>query len=85
MDLKVLKTAMFGLNGHFPDVLWDGYADTARAGVPEERLCVDATASGVLDADGPGKYKNPHMVSDTLRCKLAPLTPVTLTGAAAKV
>ncbi len=85
MDLKVLKTAMFGLNGRFPDVLWDGYADSARAGVPEERLCVDATASGVLNADGPGKYKNPHMVSDTLRCKLAPLAPVTLTGAAAKV
>jgi parallel beta-helix repeat protein len=78
MDLKVLKTAMFGLNGHFPDVLWDGYVDTARPDVPEERLCVDATASGVLDADGPGKYKNPHLVSDALRCKLAPLSPVTL-------
>jgi parallel beta-helix repeat protein len=84
MELKVLKTAMFGLNGHFPDVLWDGYVDTARAGVPEERLCVDATASGVLDADGPGKYKSPHMASEALRCKLAPLAPVTLTGAAAK-
>jgi parallel beta-helix repeat protein len=78
MDLKVLKTAMFGINGRFPDVLWDGYVDAARAGVPEERLCVDATASGVLDADGPNKYKSPHLVSDALRCKLAPLSPVTL-------
>ena len=83
MDLKVLKTAMFGINGHFPDVLWDGYVDAARANVPEERLCVDATASGVLNADGPNKYKSPHVVSDALRCKLAPLSPVTLTGAAA--
>jgi parallel beta-helix repeat protein len=79
MDLKVLKAAMFGLNGHFPDVLWDGYVDAARADVPEERLCVDATASGVLNADGPGKYKSPHLVSEALRCKLAPLSPVTLT------
>ena len=81
MDLKVLKTAMFGLNGHFPDVLWDGYTDAARANVPEERLCVDATASGVLDADGPDKYKNPRLVSEELRCKLAPLSPVTLSPA----
>jgi parallel beta-helix repeat protein len=79
MDLKVLKTAIFGLNGRFPDVLWDGYADTARANVPEERLCVDATASGVLNADGPNKYKSPHLVTDAVRCKLAPLSPVTLT------
>ena len=78
MELKVLKTAMFGLNGHFPDVLWDGYVDPARAGVPEERLCVDASASGVLDADGPHRYKDPKVVTDALRCKLAPLSPVRL-------
>ena len=83
MDLKVLKTAMFGLNGRFPDVLWDGYVDAARANVPEERLCVDASASGVLNADGPNKYKNPRLVSDALRCKLAPLSPVTLAAAGA--
>jgi parallel beta-helix repeat protein len=85
MDLKVLKTAMFGINGHFPDVLWDGYVDAARANVPEERLCVDATASGVLNADGPNKYKDPRMVSDALRCKLAPLSPVTLGAPGAAV
>ncbi|MEP6506101.1 MAG: parallel beta-helix domain-containing protein, partial [Betaproteobacteria bacterium] len=78
MDLKVLKTAMFGLTGHFPDVLWDGYVDASRPDVAEERICVDATASGVLNADGPGKYKNPHLVSEAVRCKLAPLAPVTL-------
>jgi parallel beta-helix repeat protein len=83
MDLKVLKTAMFGITGHFPDVLWDGYVDPARADVPEERLCVDATASGVLNADGPHKYKDPKVVSEALRCKLAPLSPVVLAAAAA--
>jgi parallel beta-helix repeat protein len=86
MDLKVLKTAMFGLTGRFPDVLWDGYVDPKRADVPEERLCVDATASGVLNADGPNKYKSPRLVSDSLRCKLSPLSPlspVTLKAAGA--
>ena len=83
MDLKVLKTALFGLNGHFPDVLWDGYMDPARADVAAERLCVDATASGVLNADGPHKYKDPKVVTEALRCKLAPLSPVTLTPAVA--
>jgi parallel beta-helix repeat protein len=82
MDLKVLKTAMFGLNGHFPDVLWDGYVDAARKDVPEERLCIDATASGVLDADGPNKYKNPRLVDDQVRCKLAPLPAVKLSPVA---
>ena len=54
--------------------------------MPEERLSVDATASGVLNADGPHKYKDPKVVTDALRCKLAPLSPVTLVppvGAAA--
>jgi parallel beta-helix repeat protein len=83
MDLKVLKTAMFGLNGHFPDVLWDGYADPKSQGVEADRLCVDKTASGVLNADGPNKYKDPRMVTEAMRCRLAPLSPVTLPAAGA--
>ncbi len=77
MDLKVLKSAMFGLNGHFPDVIWDGFADAKRT-APADRLCVDATASGVLNADGPGKYKSPRLVTDALRCRLAALPAVRL-------
>ncbi len=78
MDLKVLKTAMFGVNGHFPDVLWDGYADPKAAGVAEQRLCVNNGEAGVLNADGPGKYKNPRVVTDDLKCDLPRLSPVTL-------
>ncbi len=78
VDLKVLKTAMFGLNGRFPDVLWDGYADPAAKDVADARLCVDNGSAGVLNADGPGKYKNPRLVTDELRCSLPPLSPVTL-------
>jgi len=78
MDLKVLKTAMFGLNGRFPDVLWDGYADPKASGVAESRLCVSNGKVEVLNADGPGKYKNPRVVTEEMRCELPPLSPVTL-------
>ena len=80
MDLKVLKTAMFGIGGHFPDVLWDGYADPKRTGVAEERLCVDNGKAEVLNADGPNKYKSPRLVTAEVRCQLAPLPVVTIAG-----
>jgi parallel beta-helix repeat protein len=83
MDLKVLKTAMFGLNGRFPDVLWDGYADPKAAGAAEARLCVNhhATKVEVLNADGPNKYGNPRLVTEDLRCELPRLGAVTLAAA----
>ena len=64
LDLKTLKVAMFGLNGHFPDILWDGYRDEKNLvnGLPpaEERICIRTATAGVLNADGPHKYKNPN-------------------------
>lgn len=78
VDLKVLKTAMFGLNGHFPDVLWDGYTDPKAGNAPEARLCVKNDKAEVLNADGPGQYKNPRLVTDDMRCELPPLSPVAL-------
>ncbi|MBF6022420.1 parallel beta-helix domain-containing protein [Lysobacter niastensis] len=78
LDLKALKVAMFGLNGRLPDVLWDGYYNTKRAGGPQ--MCVDNGTAATLNADGPEKYKNPRMVTDEVRCKLPALPTVTLPG-----
>jgi parallel beta-helix repeat protein len=79
MDLKALKILMFGLTGHLPDVLWDGYVDTSLMvnGVmpAEHRICVQDDA-GVLNADGPHKYKNPSTASGMYRCTLPKLPPV---------
>ena len=75
LDLKALKVAMFGLNGHFPDVLWDGYANDKRAQGPQ--ICVQG-ASGVLNADGPNKNKNPKSDAKPFDCKLDPLPAVEL-------
>ncbi len=63
LDLKTLKVAMFGLNGHFPDVLWDGYQDEKNLvnGAPPaaERICVRNGSATVLNADGPTSTRIP--------------------------
>jgi len=78
LDLKALRVAMFGLSGHLPDVLWDGYVNTARPGGAQ--VCIDNGAAETLNADGPNKYKNPSLVTEAVRCKLPPLPVVTMPG-----
>ncbi len=78
LELKALKTLMFGINGHFPDVVWDGYVDPKRAAVAEERLCVRNGSAAVLNADGPHNYKNPSVATEQFQCDLAKLPPVQL-------
>lgn len=75
LDLKALKVALFGLNGRLPDVLWDGYANPKHAGGPQ--ICIDG-ASGVLNADGPNKNKDPKEDSAPFKCTLPKLPAVEL-------
>ena len=84
LDLKTLKVAMYGLNGHFPDVLWDGFVNKERKvdGKPAgPGICIDNGAAAMLNADGPEKYKNPVDVSKQFHCDLPKLPPVVLTKA----
>jgi parallel beta-helix repeat protein len=82
LDLKALKIAMYGLTGHLPDVLWDGYVDTklmVKGQLPaDQRICIQPDV-GVLNADGPNKYKNPNKDAAPYHCELAKLPPVTIT------
>lgn len=82
LELKTLKTALFGINGHFPDVLWDGYLDSKNLvnGMPpaEERICVLNGDSEVLNADGPNKYKNPKVDKAFFHCDLPKLAAIEL-------
>jgi parallel beta-helix repeat protein len=82
LQLKTLKVAMFGLNGRFPDILWDGYRDEKSLvkGLPPEaeRICVSNGAAVVLNADGPHNYKNPSTDMAPYRCELRKLPPVEL-------
>ncbi|HEY0198371.1 MAG TPA: parallel beta-helix domain-containing protein [Rhodanobacter sp.] len=81
IKLKTLKTAVYGFNGHFPDVLWDGYSDPKALvdGVPPagDRICIK-DVSGVLNADGPHDYKNPSTDTKPYECTLPNLPAVVL-------
>ncbi|RFP10752.1 MULTISPECIES: parallel beta-helix domain-containing protein [unclassified Duganella] len=87
LDLKALKIAMYGISGHLPDVLWDGYVDTkllVKGVMPaEQRICIQDGVE-VLNADGPNKYKNPSKETAPFRCELAKLPPVTIAQLAAQ-
>jgi len=83
LDLKTLKVALFGLNGHFPDILWDGYRDDKNLvnGEPPaaERICVQNGDAQVLNADGPHKYDNPKLMDKaSVQCELAKLPAIEL-------
>jgi parallel beta-helix repeat protein len=82
LDLKALKVAMYGLSGHLPDVLWDGYIDpkVANKGImpADQRICIQNGDIGVLNADGPNKYKNPSTDVAPYRCDLPKLPAVSI-------
>jgi parallel beta-helix repeat protein len=81
LDLKALKVALYGLGGSFPDVLWDGYYNKDRkidgqpAGGPQ--ICL-RDVNGVINADGPGGYKNPSKDAKPYDCTLPKLPAVDL-------
>ncbi|WP_018973552.1 parallel beta-helix domain-containing protein [Rudaea cellulosilytica] len=86
LDWKALKVSMFGINGHFPDVLWDGFVD-AKAQVngqypAEQRICVKNGEVEVLNVDGPNKFSNPKVFKDEFHCELPPLAAVEMKGKA---
>jgi parallel beta-helix repeat protein len=81
LDLKTLKLAMYGLGGRLPDILWDGYYNKDRKvdGKPAGLgICVDNGAAHVLNADGPGGYKNPVDDAKPFQCTLPKLPAVEL-------
>jgi parallel beta-helix repeat protein len=85
LDLKALRLAMFGLNGRLPEVLWDGYVAKERlvnGRLPADRaICIDNGGIGVVNVDGPNKYKNPSTDTKPYRCTLRSLPVVELPAA----
>jgi len=78
LDLKALKTAMFGLRGSFPDVLWDGYFNEA---LESPQICIEDEAVEVLNADMPGGNKNPRVEREPFACKIEVLPAISLASA----
>jgi parallel beta-helix repeat protein len=82
LELKALKVALFGLNGRLPDILWDGYVAKEKLVdgklPPELGICVDNGAVGIVNVDGPNKYKNPSTDAAPYRCAMAKMPEVVL-------
>ncbi|MBO6944088.1 parallel beta-helix domain-containing protein [Altererythrobacter sp.] len=85
LDLKTLKTLMFGINGSFPDVLWDGYVNTDKlvdGKLPEDqRICIDNGDAGIINVDGPNEFANPNIEDADHKCTLPKLPAVELESA----
>jgi len=75
LDLKTLKTLMFGLNGRLPDVLWDGYM---RTNLDNAQICINEKDIEVLNADQPNGNANPRLEPGVLGCELPALEEITL-------
>ncbi len=81
--LAGLKLALFGAEGHFPNILWDGFLnpDTAVDGqLPAElNFCIDnEPETMLLNVDGPAAYANPSLEQARYQCTHAPLSAVML-------
>ena len=81
LDLKALKVALFGFNGRFPDVLFDGYVDDAKfvdGAMPDDlRICISDSVE-VLNADAPNNYTSPRVTDDEFKCNLTHLPEIQL-------
>jgi hypothetical protein len=84
VKLQALRVAVYGLQGSFPDILWDGYVnpnDVKDGKVnPDRAICISNGDATVLNADGPDGYKNPTADKAPFACTLPKLDPVQLTG-----
>ena len=82
LDLKALKTAMYGPMGSFPDVLWDGYVNPAKlvdGKLPQDqRICIDNGDAGIVNADNPNGNKNPSDDASDHKCTLLKLPAIEL-------
>jgi len=83
LDLKALKVALYGLNGSFPDVIWDGYVnarktDTDGRLLPEYAICVDNGDAEVLNVDLANDSANVVTGDPQHRCAHERLAPVQL-------
>ncbi|MEM7360939.1 MAG: parallel beta-helix domain-containing protein [Pseudomonadota bacterium] len=82
LELKALKTAMFGLAGSFPDIIWDGFYNAEK--FPEgsltgdQRICVNNGEAVVLNVDSQNGNKDPKTDMASHQCDLEKLPAISL-------
>jgi parallel beta-helix repeat protein len=78
MDYLVkLRDAIFGPEGAFPDIIWDGVIDPNK---PEGRevICVDNGDAKLLSIDASNEFANPTVDMTPYQCQIEKLTPIEL-------
>ena len=78
-ELEAIRMLVFGADGRFPDIVWDGIAHPERAG-EQYAICVDNGDAQVLNVDGQNQYANPAVEGEAHRCTHPTLKAVTLVG-----
>ena len=77
--LVALRDAIFGPEGAFPDIIWDGVVDPNK---PEDRevICVDNGDSLLLSIDAGNEFANPTVDMAAYDCSVKKLPTIELTG-----
>ena len=75
--LVKLRDAIFGPEGAFPDIIWDGVIDPNK---PEGRevICVDNGDAKLLSIDASNEFANPTVDMTPYQCQIEKLTPIEL-------
>lgn len=76
-ELDMLRQALFGAHGSFPDILWDGVTHPDRLSA-EYAICVDNGSAQVLNIDAGNNNANPRVDMSSHQCQHEKLAAVVL-------
>ncbi|TFH75956.1 hypothetical protein E3V39_02720 [Gammaproteobacteria bacterium LSUCC0112] len=76
-ELDMLRQALFGTDGSFPDIIWDGVVHPERQS-PEHAICVNNGDAQLLNIDSANASANPRVDTEAHRCTHNKLSPVAL-------
>lgn len=76
-ELDMLRQAMFGADGSFPDIIWDGVTHPERTDM-SYAICVDNGDTEVLNIDAANDNANPHIDMSKHSCQHNRLAAVKL-------
>lgn len=76
-ELDMLRQALFGADGSFPDIIWDGIVHPERLSM-EYAICVQNGDAQVLNIDGANNSANARIETEAHQCEHDKLSPVSL-------
>ena len=77
--LTQLRNALYGEQGAFPDILWDGIVNPENDGkIPA--VCIDNGEAELLSIDAGNEFANAGVDMQRHNCSLPKLQPIELAG-----